>query len=167
MVFLGGAVLANLVRHISAFHFNLQHHTNISLDCRQGRHVGIQAGVAGTGCACSGEAWSAIKWLYLGGFYGVLSLISRLVLLRTLPHYLQAVFPCFFHVIFSVPHDPPCRYPSLYFPYLAASSILCLDWSGAGGLGAVDIKERNISIDMNVFCLCIEYMVVFLVGIVC
>jgi len=40
-------------------------------DCRQGRHVGIQTGVAGTGRACSGKAWSAVNRMYLGGCFMV------------------------------------------------------------------------------------------------
>ena len=133
MVFLGGAVLANLVRidlFLESISPKAKQYTYISPDCRQGRYVGIQTGVAGTGRACSGKAWSAVNRMYLGGCFVVsfLFFFFRLVLLRTLPHYLQAVLPCFFP-------DPLCRYPSHFVPYLIASSILCLDWSGAGGLG--------------------------------
>lgn len=64
---------------------------------------------------------------------------SRFLLLRT-PHDLQAVSCLLFF--------PPAIYPVDILPInlvsLTASSILCLDWSGAGGSGAVDRKERNI-----------------------
>lgn len=64
MVFLGGAVLANLVRLIDILSQPLL--TSIS-DRRQGRHVGKQAGVGRTGCACPGQARPTINGLLLGG----------------------------------------------------------------------------------------------------
>lgn len=133
MVFLGGAVLANLVRPNYFFLRNPSQRKAIYL------HV-IRLPTRTT-CGYpnrSGRNRARVLWQNLVRgksnvlrrlFYGLLSLLFfRLVLLRTLPHYLQAVLPCFFH-------DPLCRYPSHFVPYLIASSILCLDWSGAGGLG--------------------------------
>lgn len=83
MVFLGGAVLANLVRidlFLESISPKAKQYTYISPDCRQGRYVGIQTGVAGTGRACSGKAWSAVNRMYLGGCFVVSFLFFFFVL---------------------------------------------------------------------------------------
>lgn len=66
MVFLGGAVLANLVSLLSFLLTPALANTFCS-DRRQGGHVGKQAGVAGTGCTRLGQARPAMNGLYLAG----------------------------------------------------------------------------------------------------
>ena len=64
MVFLGGAVLANIVSLNPLFNPTVQtskKKTNKSTDGRQGKHVDIQARVARTRFPCSGQVGRAMK----------------------------------------------------------------------------------------------------------
>lgn len=99
--------------------------------------MGLQAGMGGAGSACPGKTWPAISDVFRRLF--TLVFISPFLLLRT-PHDLQAV-PC---LVFFPPAIHPVDILPINLVSLTASSILCLDWSGAGGSGAVDRKERNI-----------------------
>ncbi|EKV18284.1 Actin-like protein, putative [Penicillium digitatum Pd1] len=64
-------------------------------DCRQGRHVGEQAGVAGTGCTRPGQARPAMNELYLGGSWSApFSLFSCFALFAS--HVARGFFPVLF-----------------------------------------------------------------------
>ena len=60
MVFLGGAVLANIVSLPENLHFREASNTSIS-DGRQGEHVDIQGRVARTRCPCPGQVGRSMK----------------------------------------------------------------------------------------------------------
>lgn len=129
MVFLGGAVLANLVSlftHISHLKvltkiYRSPTRTTCGYPSKSGRNR-------------APARWpsSALdKRLYLVRFS-----FSRLPTTSAFP---QAVF-----AQFLLCHSP-LTLVDILPPLLQCLpvSILCLDWSGAGGFGAVDIKERN------------------------
>jgi sulfopyruvate decarboxylase TPP-binding subunit len=59
MVFLGGAVLANIVRFLASLASTNSCSTKLilSADGRQRKHVDIKAGMGGTGSSCIRETW--------------------------------------------------------------------------------------------------------------
>jgi hypothetical protein len=149
MVFLGGAVLANLVCLSSPLPFTQSPTNTIPLDRRQGRYVGEQAGVAGAGCPRPGQARPAINALYLGGFGSgscsapYFSLISCFALFAS--HVVLCLFsyPHFFPPSLSIYSRQSCGFSPVSFPasYIVPRLVWCRwIWD------SYDRKELNISI---------------------
>lgn len=130
MVFLGGAVLANLVRGflIHSYLNQLTQH----LDCRQGRHVGIQAGVAGTRRTRSGKTRPAIS----GCISGHLITLFSILICSSSSSALSASRVRFYCDILST-----CRYPSInpLFPFTASYIVPRPVWCGCR---AVDNEKK-------------------------
>lgn len=133
-MFLGGAVLANLVR----FTLSVLVGTSLTLisDRRQGRYVGKQAGVGRARCACLRQAGPPINGLYLGGS---LSAHFPFDLLRIV---LQALLPFSFPLTFSSsPNSPLSKYTRQY-GFLSLLLETFVDLSSADRDGTHDTKEH-------------------------
>lgn len=121
-------------------------------DCRQGRHVGEQAGVAGTGRTRLDQARPAINGLYLHGSWSALFPCDFLFRIVCQPYCPGLFLTPFFFFAFAFPH--PCRYTPVYLVVSPASYIVPrLVWCG----WIWDVhnrKEQTISID----CFLLAYL---------
>lgn len=167
MVFLGGAVLANLVSLVS-FPLTPALLTLFSSDCRQGRHVGEQAGVGGTGCTRPGQARPAMNGFYLGGSWSA-PFFSDFLLRIVCKPYCLGLFS-----LFSFPSLPPpsphhCRYTPVHLVVSPVSSpasyiVPRLVWRG-WIQGVHGRKERNISIGFSLYTSFVGYLRITMVGL--
>jgi len=138
-VFLGGAVLANLV--CLPFSISAQPLLTSTSDRRQGRHVGKQAGVGRAGCARPGQARPAMNGLYLGGSWSALFHFDFLLRIVCKPR-----CPCLFLLSSSFDSTSPLSIYSRQSGFLSLflSPTLCLYWSGADGYGAFKTEKNEI-----------------------
>jgi len=134
MVFLGGAVLANIVSRETPN--NICNHqiailTIISTDGRQGKHVDIQGRVARTRCPCPGQVRRSMK--------------KRRREVQA-PHHQQLTK---FHQITKSIQKPHCTFYSMQSPLRVTKSGRLVIISGCKWLGRISKKVRWFESDMG------------------